>query len=232
MSETSCSRSSGESSHSQLSEAQEDYLKQIFLLGGGRTRVTTQALAGRLAVRPPSVTEMVRRLAQLGLAVHEPYRGVRLTERGRRIALEMLRHHRLLETFLVRFLGYGWDEVHEEAERLEHVISERFEERIAETMGHPTRDPHGDPIPASDLTMPDGGNRVALAELAPGARGVLVTVGLQDPENLERLRRLGLLPGAAVELVDVDNREFMVRVDDEQRRVPAGLARELWIEGA
>lgn len=231
MSETSPDHPCDESIHGQLSEAQEDYLKQIFLLGGGRASVTTQALAGRLAVRPPSVTEMVHRLAQLGLAIHEPYRGVRLTEKGRRIALEMLRHHRLLETFLVRFLGYGWDEVHDEAERLEHVISERFEERIAEAMGHPTRDPHGDPIPATDLTMPEGGNRVSLAELAPGARGVLVTVGLQDPENLERLRGLGLLPGAAVELVEVNDRDVSVRVDDEQHRVPCGLARELWIEG-
>ena len=116
----------------ELSEAQEDYLKQIFLLEEAGGKVATQALAGRLRVRPASVTEMVGRLAQLGLVEHARYQGVSLTSLGRRVALEMLRHHRLLETFLVRELGYEWDEVHDEAERLEHVISERFEERIAE----------------------------------------------------------------------------------------------------
>ena len=115
-----------------LSEAQEDYLKQIFILGEGRQKVGTQTLAHRLEVRPASVTEMVGRLAQLGLVEHARYRGVSLTDSGRRVALEMLRHHRLLETFLVEVLGYEWDQVHEEAERLEHVISERYEARIAE----------------------------------------------------------------------------------------------------
>ena len=137
-----------EAARPELSEAQEDYLKQIFLLEEDGSRVATQALAGRLGVRPASVTEMVGRLAHLGLVEHARYQGVSLTPIGRRIALEMLRHHRLLETYLVRELGYDWDEVHDEAERLEHVISERFERRIAEAMGHPTRDPHGDPIPA------------------------------------------------------------------------------------
>jgi DtxR family Mn-dependent transcriptional regulator len=119
----------------ELSESQEDYLKQIFLLGGDGDRVSTQALSRRLRVKPASVTEMVGRLSQLGLVEHAPYRGVRLTDAGKRVALEMLRHHRLLETFLVEALGYKWDQVHEEAERLEHVISERFEERIGAVTG-------------------------------------------------------------------------------------------------
>jgi len=220
-----------ESIHGVLSEAQEDYLKQIFLLGEGRTSVGTQALARRLEVRPASVTEMVQRLAQLGLVDHAPYRGVRLTDKGRRIALEMLRHHRLLETYLVRVLGFGWDEVHEEAERLEHVISERFEARIAEAMGHPTHDPHGDPIPSSDLTMPAGTTRVPLTELSPGDRGVLGRVGAQDRDNLELLRRLCLLPGTEIEMIEETTAGVRVRVEDVISVLPAYLAAELWIEG-
>ncbi|MFV2072922.1 MAG: metal-dependent transcriptional regulator [Thermoanaerobaculales bacterium] len=221
----------GESIHGVLSEKQEDYLKQVFLLGEGRRSVGTQALAQRLGVRPASVTEMVQRLAQLGLVNHAPYRGVRLTPQGRRIALEMLRHHRLLETYLVRVLGFGWDEVHEEAERLEHVISERFEARIAEAMGHPTHDPHGDPIPTSDLTMPAGTARVPLTELSPGGRGVLGRVGIQDRDSLEQLRGLCLLPGTEIEMVEGTAAGVWLQVDDERVLVPAYLAEELWVEG-
>lgn len=140
----------GERIEPALSTAQEDYLKQILGLGGDGGVVSTLALADRLRVRPPSVTGMVQRLAELGLVEHRPYRGVSLTGRGRRAALETLRHHRLLETFLVEVLGFSRDEVHDEAERLEHVISARFEERIAEVLGHPAVDPHGAPIPAAD----------------------------------------------------------------------------------
>lgn len=133
-----------------LSPAQEDYLKSILRLGGDDDWVSTQALAESLQVKPPSVTEMVRRLAELGLLEHRPYRGVSLSERGRRAAVEMVRHHRLLETFLVEVLGLAGADVHDEAERLEHVMSERLEERIAEVLGHPAVDPHGSPIPAAD----------------------------------------------------------------------------------
>jgi len=214
----------------ELSESQEDYLKQIFLLGGDRERVSTQALARRLRVKPASVTEMVGRLSQLGLVEHAPYRGVRLTDGGRRVALEMLRHHRLLETFLVEALGYKWDQVHEEAERLEHVISERFEERIAEAMGHPTHDPHGDPIPAPDLSLPVGDASVPLQDLPVGFRGTLVRVGSQDPDNLHLLRRLGLAPGSTVEVVSEDQRGVRVRVGDDRFLLPAYLAETLWME--
>jgi len=183
-----------EAARHQLSQSQEDYLKQIFLLGEGQGKVTTQAIAGRLRVRPASVTEMVGRLAQLGLVEHTRYKGVNLTEDGLRVALEMLRHHRLLETYLVQALGYSWDQVHEEAERLEHVISERFEARIAEALGHPTHDPHGDPIPTEDLSMPPEPAPVSLAELPAGESGTLARVGVQDRENLDLLARLGLAP--------------------------------------
>ena len=214
----------------ELSESQEDYLKQIFLLGDDGDRVSTQALARRLCVKPASVTEMVGRLAQLGLVEHAPYRGVRLTEGGRRVALEMLRHHRLLETFLVEALGYRWDQVHEEAERLEHVISERFEERIAEAMGHPTHDPHGDPIPTPDLDLPSGESLVPLQDLPVGTRGKLVRVGAQDSDNLSLLRRLGLEPGSTVEVVADDTRGIRVRVGTDRFLLPAYLAETLWME--
>ncbi len=151
----------GDSFQPGLSQAQEDYLKQILSLGGGDGTVSTVELADRLGVRPPSVTGMVRRLAELGLVEHRPYRGVSLTCRGRRAALETVRHHRLLETFLVQVLGFSEDEVHDEAERLEHAISARVEGRIAEVLGHPTTDPHGAPIPAADHgpRTHDGGNQ-------------------------------------------------------------------------
>jgi len=215
-----------------LSEAQEDYVKQIFLLGGDDDRVSTQDLAHRLRVKPASVTEMVGRLAQLGLLEHAPYRGVRLTDAGRRVALEMLRHHRLLETFLVEALGYTWDQVHDEAERLEHVISERFEARIAEVMGHPTHDPHGDPIPAPDLSLPEAGSSIRLQNLPVGASGTLVRVSAQDPDNLDLLKRLGLSPGCEVEVVSDEKRGVRVRVGDDRFLLPTYLATMLWVERA
>ena len=214
----------------ELSESQEDYLKQIFLLGGDGKKVSTQALARRLRVKPASVTEMVGRLSLLGLVEHAPYHGVQLTDAGRRVALEMLRHHRLLETFLVEALGYNWDQVHEEAERLEHVISERFEERIAEAMGHPTHDPHGDPIPTPELDLPNGDSLVPLRDLPEGLRGKLVRVGAQDPDNLNLLRRLGLEPGSTVEVVSEDTRGIRVRVGDDRFLLPTYLAEMLWME--
>jgi DtxR family Mn-dependent transcriptional regulator len=215
-----------------LSEAQEDYLKQIFLLEKGGARVATQALAGRLNVRPASVTEMVGRLAQLGLVEHTRYQGVSLTSVGRRVALEMLRHHRLLETYLVRELGYEWDEVHEEAERLEHVISERFEDRIAETLGHPTRDPHGDPIPTKELSMPRENGGISLNEFPSGSVGTLIRVGAQDPDSLNTLRRLGLGLGTRVEVVETGSTSVRVQVGSERVLLPAELAEELWLEGS
>ena len=214
-----------------LSEAQEDYLKQIFILGEGRQKVGTQTLAHRLEVRPASVTEMVGRLAQLGLVEHARYRGVSLTESGRRVALEMLRHHRLLETFLVEVLGYEWDQVHEEAERLEHVISERFEARIAEAMGHPTRDPHGDPIPREDLSMPPEAAPVSLAELPAGESGTLTRVGVQDRDNLDLLSRLGLAPGSSIEVIAAEGSSLRVRAGGESFLLPGFLAERLWMEG-
>ena len=147
---------------------------------------STNALAERLGVRPASVSGMLRKLDALGLVVHERYRGVRLTDSGRKVALEVLRHHRLLELYLAESLGMGWDEVDAEAERLEHVISEELEEAIAAKLGHPTRDPHGDPIPDRELLIVDVENR-SLDELEPGDSGTFVRVSDSDPAMLRFL---------------------------------------------
>jgi DtxR family Mn-dependent transcriptional regulator len=213
-----------------LSSAQEDYLKQIFLLGEGVRAVSTRDLSRRLEVRPASVTGMVQRLAELGLVSHERYRGVRLTEDGSRVALEMVRHHRLLETFLERVMGYAWDEVHDEAERLEHVISERFEARMAETLGHPTHDPHGDPIPDAELRLPSTPEETSLARMRAGSRGTLGRVASQDGDRLARLARLGLVPGVVVEVVRTSSHEVRITVAGEPRRLPVDLASRLWIQ--
>ena len=214
----------------ELTEAQQDYLKQIFLLGGTRVNVSTQALAERLEVRPASVTGMVQRLAQLGLVEHRRYRGVRLTPTGGRVALEMLRHHRLLETFLATTLGYSWDEVHDEAERLEHVISERFEEKIAEVLGHPTHDPHGDPIPDADLRLPEGRGAVPMTSFAAPGAGTIIRVSAQDRDSLNLLQRLGLVPGTRIDVLEETSDGIRVSGAGSRYMVPTELAREIWIK--
>jgi len=186
----------------EVSSAVEDYAKAIYALqrrGGGA--VSTNALAERLDVTPASASGMVKRLDELGLVSHEPYRGVRLTPSGLRLALEVIRHHRLLELYLAEQLGVPWDRVHEEAEVLEHVLSEELEELIAEKLGNPTRDPHGDPIPTPDLHMVEP-DTVALDALETGARGTFVRVSDSDPEMLRYLAERGIAPGDRFEVVD------------------------------
>ncbi len=207
-----------------LSEAQEDYLKQVLLLSEGGP-VVTQALAERMGVRPASVTGMLKKLAALGLVNYAPYRGVTLTEAGRAVALEVLRHHRLIETYLAEALGYEWDEVHAEAERLEHHISEAFEARIAEWLGHPERDPHGDPIPAADLALPPGGGR-ALRDCPPGHYRLL-RVRTQDRGTLSLLARLGLVPGARLALLQQEDAGVRVELAAGSFLLPAELAAAL-----
>jgi DtxR family Mn-dependent transcriptional regulator len=221
--------SRGESDRPALTESQEDYLKQILLLQERNGKAGTKELAERLRVRPASVTEMLGRLGQLGLVEHIRYQGVTLTSAGRKVALEMLRHHRLLETYLVQELGYSWDQVHEEAERLEHVISERFEKRIAEAMGHPTHDPHGDPIPGVDLQMPSNERWVRLDELASGEHGEVVRVGAQDSDSLKTLQRMGVALGCPVKVMTTDETRVCVRVGKDRQVFPVALARRLWV---
>jgi DtxR family Mn-dependent transcriptional regulator len=185
-----------------FSAAVEDYAKAIYALeqreGGA---VSTTALADRLDVTPASASGMVRRLGELGLVSHAPYRGVQLTEQGVRVALEVLRHHRLLELYLATSLGVPWDRVHDEAEVLEHVLSEDLEALIAAKLGHPTHDPHGDPIPTADLKLPEEPTE-SLAALEPGAEGVFVRVSDSDPEMLRYLAERGIAPGDAMRVED------------------------------
>ena len=191
------------SSHAQrpTGEGSENYAKAIYhLQQGGEGPVNTGAIAERVGVTPASASAMVRRMAEEGLVEHAPYHGVRLTRRGEDVALEMLRHHRLLEAFLAR-LGMPWDRVHEEAERLEHVISEELEELIARFLGDPTHDPHGDPIPTADLEIDEPDTR-RLSDMEPGERGTVVRISDSDPAMLRYLADLGVSPGDSVRVVE------------------------------
>ena len=182
-----------------LSSASEDYLKGIYALESDGVRATTSALAERMGVSAPSATAMTKRLAELGLVERAPYRGVVLTAAGRRAALEVLRHHRLLERYLSETLGLPLDEVHAEADRLEHALSEELEGRIDEVLGFPTHDPHGDPIPSRELELPTVEDRT-LASLEPGERTTVTRVPDRDADLLRYLTSLSLVPGSEVEL--------------------------------
>jgi DtxR family Mn-dependent transcriptional regulator len=181
-------------------QAVEDYLKAIYSLELELGKVTTTTLAEWLGVMPGSVTGMLKKLAGMGVVTYEPYRGVALTEEGRRVALEVIRHHRLVELYLTQVLGVPWDQVHDEAEKWEHVISEDIEERIDQFLGHPTADPHGAPIPARDGTVKPA-PRVPLATLAPGQSATVVEVSDRDPSLLRYAASLGLFPGVALRVV-------------------------------
>ena len=186
-------------SRAPLSQTAEDYLKEIYKLEVERGRATTVAVAERVGVSPPSVTSMLKKLAALKLVEHERYRGVTLTSAGRKAAVEVIRHHRLLEQYLAETLGMPIDEVHAEADRLEHALSEELEARIDESLGYPTHDPHGDPIPDAALNV--GNERLRpLHALEPGERSTVRRVP-DDTALLRYLLELGLLPGASVEVV-------------------------------
>ena len=185
-----------------ISSAVEDYAKAIYALEArGAGTVTTTAIAERMGVTAASASGMVRKLCELELVSHEPYKGVQLTAKGARVALEVLRHHRLLELYLAQDLGLPWDRVHDEAEVLEHVLSEELEELIAAKLGDPTVDPHGDPIPTRDLVMEESPS-VALSALEPGSHGIFVRISDADPEMLRYLAERGIAPGACFEVVD------------------------------
>ncbi len=210
------------------SAAIEDYAKAIYSLQerAGDGGVSTTALADRLGVTPGSVSGMLRKLDGAGLVEHEPYRGVRLTASGRRIALEVIRHHRLIELFLAEVLDMPWDRVHAEAEVLEHVISEELEDLIAEKLGHPTADPHGDPIPTADLEVPDARRGVPLQALEPGTSGRFVRVSDSDPAMLRWLDERCVRPGDAIEVLDKQpfDGPLTVRVNDHTLVLGGGVA--------
>lgn len=213
-----------------LTRAQEDYLKSLYLLGGGERPVPTGELAQRLGISSPSVSEMVTRLSAQGLVEHDRYKGQQLTREGRKVALELVRHHRLLEMFLVRVLGYTWDEVHDEAERLEHVISERMEQRIFELLGRPELDPHGHAIPTLGGKVRAVSHR-ALSEAGAGERLIVQGVSDDDAGKLRELQRRSLLPGTRITVVAGSEFEGPVEVKIKGRRssVPLGLARAIFV---
>lgn len=201
----------------------EDYLKSIFRLEERNQRVTTQALAERLDVAPASVTSMVKRLAERGLLTHERYRGVELTEAGRRVAQEMIRHHRLLELYLTQALGFDQDQVHAEAERLEHFISEQFEDRIDQILGRPTCDPHGSPIPSRPGQAPvcPEGELTGLELFQPGRV-------LQAPTCL---KEIGLIPGARVTVLGKpQGAKVHLRVETDEHLVELARCQQIIVK--
>ena len=214
------------------SPAVQDYAKAIYALQQRADgAVTTTALAERLGVTPASASGMVKRLDELGLVRHEPYRGVTLTDAGRRVALEVIRHHRLLELYLSESLGAPWDRVHDEAEVLEHHLSEELEELIAAKLGNPTRDPHGDPIPTRDLTIEEGVTE-RLDALEPGASGTFTRVSDSEPEMLRYLGDRGIAPGEAFEVIEKQpfDGPLFVRFGDQVHVLGGALARAMRVE--
>lgn len=193
-------------------EAIEDYAKALHALAQRSDGpVATSALAERLGVSPGSVTAMLKRMDELGLVRHEPYRGALLTERGERVALEVIRHHRLLESYLAEVLGMPWDRVHDEAEVLEHYISEELEERIAKALGDPAHDPHGDPIPNAQLDLA-ADDTVRLSDVKPGEVASFARVSDSDPEMLRYLDERGIRPGSELEVTGRDPFEGPIHV--------------------
>jgi DtxR family Mn-dependent transcriptional regulator len=212
-----------------LSASVEDYAKAIYVLEARHGVASTNALAERLDVSAPAVSAMVKKLASLGYVSHVRYRGVRLTTKGRRVALEVLRHHRLLETYLVEELGVPWEQVHAEAEVLEHVLSEGLEERIAAKLGEPTHDPHGDPIPAADGTVVEAPT-VALWSLPVGGGGRFVRVSDSDPALLRELAERNLRPGDTVEVVRGTSRGRTVASAGTAQELPRRLTQVMRVE--
>jgi DtxR family Mn-dependent transcriptional regulator len=214
-----------------LSAAIQDYLKEIYKLESEGTRPTTSAIARRMGVAPSSVTSMLKKLAALGLAEHSPYRGVVLSEDGRKIALEVIRHHRLLEQYLAETLGVPIDAVHAEADKLEHVLSEELEARIDEQLGYPTHDPHGDPIPDAGLRMNDKRRLRSLAALEPGEEATVRRVPDTDSELLRYLAGLRLVPGGRVTMRRSEpfDGPLTVAVDGQEHAISRELALQIGI---
>jgi DtxR family Mn-dependent transcriptional regulator len=202
----------------------EDYLKTIYELTENGKSASTNALAKKLNISAPSVTGMLKKLASSkpALVEYQKHQGVILTREGKRAALEVIRHHRLLEAWLVQTLGYSWDEVHEEAERLEHVISEDFEQRIAAAMGHPTRDPHGELIPTEDLKMPEDPS-IPLSALRSGQSGTITCVKSSETNLLRHLETLGLVPNAEILVIDYSPFDHNLTVKVGRKTTVLGL---------
>jgi DtxR family Mn-dependent transcriptional regulator len=211
-----------------LSSAIEDYLKTIYLLMHEETHtsqdaVSTQALAMRLGVAPPSVTAMIKKLAALKLVQHVPYQGFCLSKTGEKIALEVLRHHRLVETYLAQVLGLGWHEVHDEAERWEHVLGDEVEEQMAKALGHPERDPHGAPIPSVDGKMPRD-IWLRLPQAMPGKVYIVCRVYDESTSLLQHLQELDIKPGSEIKVLRSEQTEGVLHLKINGQDKIIGLA--------
>ena len=214
-----------------LSPPTEDYLKTIYLIQERESAgASTNAIAAALQVTPASVTGMIKKLAELKLVRHTPYQGVELTRSGEKIALEVVRHHRLLELYLFEALGYTWDEVHAEADALEHVISEEFEDRIAARLGNPVVDPHGDPIPAKDGTIVAVKER-ALLNLPAGEAASITRVADGDSEMLRYAGNLGLRPTAHVTLIEMEpfGGSLRIKIGKVEHSIGRDLAAQIFV---
>lgn len=213
-----------------LGVAAQDYLKTIYKLTLLEERVTPSMLAERLEVSAAAVTKMLRRLQEMKLVNYTRSQELALTPGGEKIALEVIRHHRLLEAYLIEALGYTWDQVDAEAEKLEHVISEEFEDRIDEFLGYPTHDPHGDPIPTKEGHV-DKTRHSTLAELEPGEQAVIRRVSDGDPEMLRYMARLGLYPSTPVEMIEKApyGGPLRVRISDAEQAIGRELAGNIFV---
>ena len=211
----------------------QDYLKAIYELTAGGEPANTTALATRLGIAPASVTGMIQKLSRIKppLVEYRKHQGVKLTAQGRKAALEVIRHHRLIEAWLVQTLGYSWDEVHAEAEQLEHAISEDFEARIASALGNPERDPHGEPIPSVNLTMPED-TLLPLAALRKGQAAIVKRVNAENPELLRHLDSLGLVPGTKIEIMDYSpyDNNLTVLIDDQDFVIGLAISTKIFVE--
>jgi DtxR family Mn-dependent transcriptional regulator len=212
------------------SEAVQDYLKAVYKLSEREERVTTTALAQRLEVAPASVTNMLKRLKAMRLVDYEPYHGAKLTLDGRRVALELIRRHRLAESYLAEELHVPWHQVHTEAERLEHALSGKVLERMDDVLGHPSTDPHGAPIPTAEGTVAPSA-RTRLSELKAGQTGVVAEVIDYDPALLRQLGRLGLYPGIEVRLVARNSIQasLIIRVAEKEHILDIRAGEQVWV---
>jgi len=216
-----------------VTHAIEDYLKAIYDLTLSQERASTNQISDALVVKPASVTGMIQKLSvsEPPLVDYQKHHGVALTQAGEKVALETIRHHRLLETFLHETLGFDWDTVHNEADRLEHVISEEFEERIAQALGDPTHDPHGDPIPTRDLQMPSQAS-TRLCDLRPGQQALVQRVPDTNPELLRYLGDHGIVPGTCIEVLAYsafdDNLTIRVQNHSEARILGIRITRQIF----
>jgi DtxR family Mn-dependent transcriptional regulator len=211
-----------------LTPSIEDYLKAIYDLAGPSGRAGTNQIAEHLGVTAASVSGMIKKMAELepSLVDYQKHHGVSLTLAGERAALEVLRHHRLLEMYLHQVLGYEWDQVHSEADRLEHVISEKFEEHISHVLGDPSLDPHGDPIPSRDLRMPLSPPTVQLSSLRPGQEALVTRVRSNDAALLRYMGNLGIFPQACLKVVAFSpfDRNLTLLIDDQADPIVLGLS--------